>query len=83
MCCAFMLLPPFRIRDVDLAEINAFTENIAIPYQTAYAHLKGLRRVTPQQAVNYERVMGIPRTEFYPLSFWFPTVPAKALEDAE
>lgn len=53
-----------------------------IPYQTAYAHYKGTRKVTPQQAVTYEKLMGIPRTEFYPLTFWFPTIPA-AMEDAD
>ena len=47
-----------------------------IKYQTAYAHLKGLRKVSPQQAVTYEKLMGIPRTEFYPASFW--EIPANA-----
>ena len=27
-----------------------------IKYQTAYAHLTGRRRVTPQQAVTYEKI---------------------------
>ena len=43
-----------------------------IKYQTAYAHLTGRRRVTPQQAVAYERLMGIPRYEFFPKEFWEP-----------
>lgn len=43
-----------------------------IPYQTAYAHWTGRRKVTPYQAVKYEKVMGISRYEFFPKDFWEP-----------
>jgi hypothetical protein len=54
-----------------------------LKYQTAYAHLKGYRRVTPQQAVAYEQKVGIPRTEFYPLAFWLPAAAEKALAPSQ
>lgn len=42
-----------------------------ISYQTAYAHYRGRRKVKPEQALRYEKLMGIPRWELRP-DIWEP-----------
>lgn len=42
-----------------------------ISYQTAYAHFRGRRKVKPEQALRYEKLMGIPRWELRP-DIWEP-----------
>jgi hypothetical protein len=42
-----------------------------IRYSTAYSHVTGYRRVRPDQAIRYEKLMGIPRWELRP-DLWEP-----------
>ena len=42
-----------------------------IRYTTAHSHWTGYRRVRPEQAIRYEKLMGIPRWELRP-DLWEP-----------
>jgi DNA-binding transcriptional regulator YdaS (Cro superfamily) len=42
-----------------------------ISYQTVHSHWTGRRRVKPEQALRYEKLMGIPRWELRP-DIWEP-----------
>lgn len=40
-------------------------------YQTVWQHFNGLRRIKAEQAIKYERILGIPRSELRP-DLWPP-----------
>ena len=46
-------------------------------YQTLWKQLRGERRVGPQSAILYEKILGIPRSEIRP-DFWPPATSPEA-----
>lgn len=52
-------------------------------YQTVWCHLRGTRKVSAQNALNYERLVGIPRWELRPDLWESPLEPVSTKPTAE
>ena len=47
-------------------KISIICKEKGIPYTTLWQHYRGTRKVTPEMAIRYESLLGIPRSELRP-----------------
>lgn len=69
-----MKTTPFLKKSFDCRgwRVSAVSRESSLPYTTLWQHYTGKRRVTAEQAMKYERILGIPRSELRP-DIWPPT----------
>ena len=69
-----MKVTPFLKKSFDCRGwlVSVVSREAGLPYTTLWQHYTGRRKITAEQAMKYERVLGIPRSELRP-DIWPPT----------